>query len=551
MFITYHRQKICTDQPVFTYRMHDLPLFVGLLTLVTALAAAAERIRIATPILLVLAGIAISLVPGLPNIALSPEVVILLFLPPLIYSSAWNTSWPDFKTSFNAIFLLAFGLVIFTTVSVAWVAHTFIPGFSWPMAFVLGATVSTTDPIAGTAVIKKMGLPRRVVTILEGESLVNDGTGLVVYRYAVLAVTTGHFVLLEAGEDFLLSVVEGIAIGLGLAWLVKRVHRLTTETPLVETTLSFITPFAGYLLAEQWHVSGVLAVLASGLYLTLRSSEYMSRRGHLETLGVWNVLTFLLNSTVFVLMGLQLREILFSNTQYSPGTLILYGTIVSLAVVIARFIWVFLIHYTPRLFLSRYKHVLVPSPKLVVVVAWTGMRGVLSLATALALPLTLSNGSPFPYRGLIIFIVYCVIFVTLVLQGLALPFLIRALAIKPDLQAEQNEIKLRIRLASLAIEHLEAEHSMSDEVSGEVLSVLKHKYEARIDRLRLKQGGQKRKNINESELRETRRIQLEIIRIERTEVTRLRRTGEHDDEVLRSILFELDLEEGRLELEEK
>ncbi len=531
--------------------MHDLPLFVGLLTLVTALAAAAERIRIATPILLVLAGIAISLVPGLPNIALSPDVVILLFLPPLIYSSAWNMSWPDFKANFNAIFLLAFGLVIFTTAGVAWVAHTFITGFSWPMAFVLGATVSTTDPIAGTAIIKKMGLPRRVVTILEGESLVNDGTGLVVYRYAVLAVTTGQFVLMKAGGDFLQSVIEGIAIGLGLAWLVKRIHRLTTGTPVIETTLSFITPFAGYLLAEQWHVSGVLAVLSSGLYLTLRSSEYMSRRGHLETLGVWNVVTFLLNGIVFVLMGLQIRDILFSSTSnYSFGRLILYGTIVSLAVIIARFIWVFLVHYMPRLLLSRQKNGLVPSLKLVVVIAWTGMRGVLSLATALAIPLTLADGSLFPQRDLIIFIVYFVIFVTLVIQGLALPYLIRLLNIKPDVRAEQNEIKLRIRLASLAIEHLEAEHSMNNEVSDEVLSVLKHKYESRINRLWLKQGGQKRKHINESELRETRRIQLEIIRVERAEVTRLRRTGEHDDEVLRAILFELDLEEGRLELEE-
>jgi CPA1 family monovalent cation:H+ antiporter len=189
--------------------------------------------------------------------------------------------------------------------------------------------------------------------------------------------------------------------------------------------------------------------------------------------------------------------------------------------------------------------------KLVVVIAWTGMRGVLSLATALALPLTLSSGAYFPQRGLITFIVYCVIFVTLVIQGVALPYLIRALNIKPDLRSEQNEIKLRIQLATLAIEHLEAEHSMSDDVSDEVLSVLKHKYEARIDRLRLRQGGNKRKNINESELRETHRIQLEIIQIERSEATRLRHTGEHDDEVLRSILFELDLEEGRLELEEK
>ncbi|QIP16030.1 Na+/H+ antiporter [Spirosoma aureum] len=529
--------------------MSSVALLITLLAIVTALAALAERVRIASPIVLVLAGIAIGLIPGLPSIVLRPDIVILVFLPPLIYSAAWNTSWADFKANFRPIMLLALGLVLFSTVGVAWVVHTFVPGFSWPLAFVMGATVSTTDPIAGTSIIKQMGLPRRVVIILEAESLVNDATGLIVYRYAVAAVTTGQFVLIEAGEQFFVVVLGGILIGLALAWVVKSIHQLTDDTPVVETTLTFLTPFAGYLIAEEWHVSGVLAVLSAGLFLTLRSSEFLSRQAHLQTINVWNVVTFLLNSIVFVLMGLQLRRILLTTSGYSPSKLLIYGALVSLAVILSRFIWVFVAGYLPRLVANRTaKPSLLFSGKLNTVIGWTGMRGVLSLATALALPLTLRNGSPFPQRDLIIFFTYCVIFSTLVLQGLALPYLIRWLNITPDQRAKQEEINLRIQLASMAIEHLEANYSLSEEVSDEALALLKHKYETRIDRLRLHQNG-RRTNVNASEVRETMRIQLEIIRVERELATRLRREGQKDDEVLRTILYELDLEESRLLLE--
>ena len=321
-----------------------------------------------------------------------------------------------------------------------------------------------------------------MVVILEAESLVNDATGLIVYRYAVGAVATGKFVLTEAGGEFFVVVLGGILIGLALAWLVKAIHQLTNDTPVVETTLTFLTPFAGYLIAEELHVSGVLAVLASGLYLTLRSSEFLSRQAHLQAINVWNVVTFLLNSIVFVLMGLQLRRILQSNAEYSLGSLLLYGSVVSAAVVVARFVWVFPVAYIPRWLNPRIRErEPLVNPKLITVIGWTGMRGVLSLATALALPITLSNGSPFPQRDLIIFITYCVIFTTLVVQGLALPGLIRWLDIRPDSRAEQEEIRLRIQLAGMAIEHLEANYSLSETVSDEVLAVLKHKYEMRID----------------------------------------------------------------------
>jgi len=527
--------------------MSSVALIVSLLAIVTALAALAERVRIASPIVLVLAGIAISLIPGLPAVVLRPDVVILIFLPPLIYSAAWNTSWADFKANFRPILLLAFGLVLFSTVGIAWFMHTFVPGFSWPLAFVMGATVATTDPVAGTSVIKQMGLPRRVVAILEAESLVNDATGLIVYQYAVAAVTTGQFVLLEASGQFLLVVSGGIGIGLALAWIVKNINRLTKDTPVVETTLTLLTPFAGFLIAEEWHVSGVLAVLSSGLFLTIRSSEFLSRQAHLQTINIWNVISFILNSVVFVLMGLQLRRILLTTERYSPSKLILYGALVSLAVILIRFIWVFLASYLSRLVKPKSKSHPFLDQKLVTVIGWTGMRGVIALAVALALPLKLSNGSPFPLRDLIIFFSYCVIFSTLVLQGLALPALIRWLKIKPDERAKQDEIRLRIQLATSAIEHLEANYSLSDDVSDETLSLLKHKYETRIDRLRLQQNS-KRTKVNESAVREALRIQLEIIQVERELATHLRREG-RDDEVLRAILYELDLEESRLRME--
>ncbi|MCK8490658.1 MULTISPECIES: Na+/H+ antiporter [Spirosoma] len=526
--------------------MSSAALLVTLLAIVTALAALAERVRIASPIVLVLAGITISLIPGLPEVVIRPDVIILIFLPPLIYAAAWNTSWADFKANFRPILLLAFGLVLFSTAGVAWVAHTFIPGFSWPLAFVMGATVSTTDPIAGTAVIKQMGLPRRVIAILEAESLVNDATGLIAYRYAVVAVTTGNFVLLEAGQQFLVVVLGGILIGVALAWLVKAIHQLTNDTPVVETTLTLLMPFAGYIVAEELHVSGVLAVLSSGLFLTLRSSEFLSRQAHLQIINIWNVVTFLLNSAVFVFMGLQLRRILMTTSVYSPGMLIGYGALISLAVIVARFVWVFLASYIPRLF-GRH-HAPLFNNKLLTVIGWTGMRGVLSLATALALPLTLANKSPFPHRDLVIFFTCCVIFSTLVLQGIALPFLIRWLNIEPDQRSKQDEVKLRIRLAASAIEHLESNYSLSDDISDEALALLKHKYETRIDRLRLQQD-RRRRHINESEVKESLRIQQEIIQVEREMVSQLRREGRHDDEVLRTILYELDLEESRLLME--
>lgn len=528
--------------------MSNLTFIISVMAVITALAALAERINLSSPILLVLAGIVISLVPGLPQVRLEPEIVILVFIPPLVYQAAWNTSWVDFKANFRSILVLAFGLILFSATAMAWVIHTFLPGFSWALAFVVGAIVSPTDPVAASSIIKQMGVPRRVGILLEAESLVNDATSLIVYRYAVAAVMTGEFVLLEASEQFLVVVFGGIAIGLTLAFIVRFLHRLTNETPVVETTLTFLTPFTGYLLAEQWQVSGILAVLSSGLFLTIRSAEFLSRTARLQSVNIWKVVTFLLNSVVFVLMGLQLSRVLASNANYTVGTLLIYGAVVSLAVVLVRFIWIFAAVYIPRWFNFRITPSKPPlSVKSVTVLAWTGMRGVLSLATALALPLHLPNGQPFPQRDLIIFITYSVIFTTLVVQGLLLPPLIRWLHFEPEPESVENETNLRLRIATAAIEHIESHYAL-DKLSDERLAILKHKYEARIDRLRALKSKKPSKR-KAKEIKQFYEIQQEVVGVERKLVAELRRKDNYDDEMLREILFELDLEEARLEQE--
>src|SRR5882672_9569258 len=289
--------------------MGNITVIILLLAVITALAEVADRVKIPYPILLVLAGIGISLVPGLPVITLDPDVVFLLFLPPVLYSAAWTTSWPDFKASSRAISLLAIGCVLFTTTLVAVVAHYFIPGFGWPESFVLGAIISPPDAVAASAATKGLGIPRRVTTILEGESLVNDATGLIAYRYGIAAAASGTFIFWLASINFLyvagLGIILGLVIGIVFTWI----HKITPDNPLADTTLTFLTPCTAYLLAEQFHASGVLSVVVAGLYLSQRSSEIFNHQTRLQANFVWEIVIFLLNGIIFILIGLQLHLI--------------------------------------------------------------------------------------------------------------------------------------------------------------------------------------------------------------------------------------------------
>ena len=416
------------------------------MTILIVLSAFTNKAKLPFPILMVAAGLVIGFVPFLPDLALDPDIVFLVFLPPLLFDAAFKTSWLEFKKEIRTISTLAVTLVFFTTVGVAAAAHYFIPGFSWPLAFVLGAIVSPPDAVAATSITKGLGLNRKVITIIEGESLVNDASALIAYRYAVAAVISGSFILWKAGIQFLLVAAGGIAIGLAVGYILVFAHKKIKSDPIVETSLSLLTPFIAYLLAEHAHTSGVLAVVSAGLIISWRAREIFSFETRLQTNVVWSTVIFLMNGIVFILIGLQLPEIMKSLEKDGLLQLLWYGLIISFVTIVIRILWVLGGAYLKSTNADTGDTEPV-SWKNVLIVAWTGTRGVVSLATALALPLTLHNGTPFPQHNAILFLAFIVILVTLVVQGLTLPLLIRLLKIKsvaPIQKQEEDELHLTL-----------------------------------------------------------------------------------------------------------
>ncbi|TME63490.1 MAG: Na+/H+ antiporter [Chloroflexi bacterium] len=526
-----------------------LILVLGLLVAVVALAIIAPRLHIPYPILLVLGGLLLGFVPGLPRFTLDPDVVFLLFLPLLLSSSAWQTSWRDFHANLRPISLLAFGMVLLTTIVVAVVVHVLIPGLPWAVAFVLGAIVSPTDAVAATAIAQRLGIPQRIVTILEGESLVNDATGLVAYRFAVAAVVTGVFSLGEASLQFVVVSVGGIALGLVAGWSLSYVHRWLDNPPL-EITVTLVTPFAVYLLGEEvLHVSGVLATVTTGLYLTWRAPTFFSSGTRLQAEAVWAMLIFLLNGLVFILIGLQLPGILaILNTtiaQRSPILLVWYAALVSLTVILVRLVWVFPQALLPRLLSRRLReHDPYPGWRTVVLIGWTGMRGVVSLAAALALPEVTAEGAAFPERAFVIYLTFGVILATLVVQGLSLPLLIRGLGLHDDGASERQEMQARLTAAQAALARLD-ELASQNEVSQESAQHLRKHYEAQVRSI-TKRFKKAEDEPGEDHATTYQQLQREALQAERSAVIGLRNRGEINDEVLRRIERELDLEEQRL-----
>ncbi len=431
-----------------------LELIFSLLLLMVVLAAVARRVQVSYPIFLVLGGLLISLVPQLPLIELEPQLVFLLFLPPILTSAAFFTPVRDFRSNLRAILLLALGLVLFTTVVVAWVAHTLIPDLPWAAAFTLGAIVAPPDAVAATSVAKRLNLPRRIITILEGESLMNDASALVAYRVAIAAALTGTFSLGYATIDFFQASAGGIAIGLAIGWLTIHLLRKLDDTP-IEVIITFLASFLSYLAAELLHVSGVLAAVFVGLYLGRRVTRVMSPQSRITSVDVWQIVVFLLNGLVFILIGLQLPTVFGRLMEASTKNLLVYAVAICLAVIVSRFVWVFPATYLPRWFSAKLRaHDPSPPWQAIVLIGWTGMRGIVSLAAALALPET------FPARDLIIFLTFSVIIATLVGQGLTLPWLVRRLRIVDDSDPEHEEAKARWVAAKAGLARLE-------ELSGE------------------------------------------------------------------------------------
>ncbi|HET6658996.1 MAG TPA: cation:proton antiporter [Rubrobacter sp.] len=543
--------------------MYQIEIILGLLVAVAVLATLATRLAVPYPILLVLGGSALGFVPGLPPVELDPELVFLLFLPPLLYVSALFTSWRDFRANVRPITLLAVGLVLMTTFVVAAVVHTVI-GLPWGAAFVLGAIVSPTDAIAATTVAQRLGVPRRIVTILEGESLVNDATGIVAYRVAVAAVVTGAFSIWEAGLQFVIGAAGGIAAGFAVGWLVVWARRHLSEDPSVQNIVSLLTPFVAYLAAEElphsfWemlhelygvpgdlHFSGVLAVVTTGLYLGRKGPYIISSGTRLQGYATWELITFLMNGLIFILIGLQLRSVVEGLDDYTAGQLVSYALLTSLTVILVRMVWVFPATYVPR-WASRRIRERDPSPpwRSVSVIAWTGMRGVISLAAALALPLQMASGVQFPDRDLIIFLTFCVILATLVVQGLSLPVLIRALGLEDDRIGDKEETHGRISIAEAALERLD-ELVDEDWVREDTAERIRSVYSYRRNRFASRFDG----DPEGVEVRSAayQRLMAELLGAQRLRLIMMRDEGNIGDEVMHRIERDLDLEESRMEL---
>jgi monovalent cation/hydrogen antiporter len=515
-----------------------LELIFSLLLLMVVLAAVARRTQISYPIFLVLGGLLISMLPQLPLIELEPSLVFLLFLPPILTSAGFFTPIRDFRANLRPILLLAVGLVLFTTTVVAIVTHALIPELSWAAAFTLGAIVAPPDAVAATSVAQRLNLPRRIITILEGESLMNDASALVAYRVAIVAALTGAFSLGHAAADFLLSSVGGIAVGLAAGWLTVQLLRRIDDTS-IEVIITFLASFLSYLAAETIHVSGVLAAVFVGVYLGRHDTRVMSSQTRIAGVAVWKIVVFLLNGLVFILIGFQLPTVLERLSGASRTDLLGYALAISLMTIVSRFVWVFPATYLPR-WLSAKLRARDPSPpwQAVVVISWAGMRGIVSLAAALALP------ENFPARDLIIFLTFSVIIATLVGQGLSLPWLVRRLKIVDDGGREHEEAKARWVAAKAGLTRLE-ELAIEDWTHAEHADHLREHYQARAERFRARYQHSD-DELPEQDVAARARLEHALMDAEMAALVQLRDQGVINDEVLRQMQRELDLERLRI-----
>lgn len=538
--------------------MDNFKIVLLIMAMLIAITAIAKKPKLPYPILLVAAGLIIGYVPGLPEMAMDPHVIFVLIIPPLLYDAASKTSWHDFRTSIRPISALAITLVFFTTISVAVAAYYMIPGFSWPLAFLLGAVVSPPDAIAASGMIKKLSLNKKVITILEGESLLNDASALIVYRFAVIAVSTGTFVFWKAGLQFLLIAGVGISIGVVMGLLFVLIHKKIENNPVVETSLTLLSPFVSYLAAEQFHMSGELAVVSTGLIIAWKSHEVFSYKARMRTKIVWDTLMFLLYGFVFILIGLQLPSIIEDLGNYPFSQILGYGLVISLVTIVVRIIWVFAGAWWQNYFQKKRKSSVELSDKdmsddtwkNILVVAWSGTRGVISLAMALAIPLVLADGGNFPKRYSIIFLSFVVIFVTLIVQGLSLPLLIRWLKIKPQDNSNTEQNELHLYLATSTLHFIERE--LSVQLNNKSETQLIKKYERIIQELTMEMNRYKKAKQNDEVIEETAQdalvnAKLEIGKFQRSLLLKLHENGKFSDETIRHIEREMDIDALKLD----
>jgi monovalent cation/hydrogen antiporter len=521
-------------------------LITGLLVAVAGLSALARVLRVPYPIVLVVGGALLGFVPGLPEVRLDPEVVLVVFLPPLLYGSAIYANLNDLRANVRGLLLNAVALVVVTMGAVAWAAHALIAGLPWEAAFVLGAIVSPTDPLAAAAMLRRLGAPRRLVSSIEGEGLFNDATALVAYRVAVAAVVAGSFSIADAGLNFVLGAAGGVTIGVAVGWIIAEIRKRAADAQ-VNVTISLLTGYAAFVPADAIGASGVLAAVTAGIVMGIRAAQILPARTRLQSGFVWDILDFIINAILFVLIGLQLRGVVHGLSGYTTSTLIGYGLAVTGVVVGVRIAWFFTVPYLIRAIDRR------PSQRTRrvgsaarLVVAWSGMRGAVSLAVALALPLSTHAGDRFPKRDLIIFLTFAVIFFTLVVQGLSLPALIRRLGVSDSGADADEEIRARLVVAKAALADLDV-LAGEDWTREQTIERLRRFYEYRKERFAARAGKIEDDGYEDQTLAYQRTLQ-HLLGAQREALLRMRSDGDLSNEVMNRILRELDLEESRLEI---
>ena len=513
--------------------MNLLEIVIFLLLCAVVLGWVSRRAGLPYPIALVLGGGALGFVPKLPPLQFDPQYLLVLVLPPILYQAALLTSWRDFKANLRPIGLLAIGLVIVTMVAVAAAMRFLVPEMPWAVAFAFGAIVSPPDAVAATAILSKLNMPRRIVTVLEGESLVNDASGLVLYKFAVAAALSGVFSLFDASVQFVLVAIGGIAIGMLLASVFVVIHRFLGD-PFTEVLLSLSVPYLAYVAAESLHVSGVLAVVAAGLLRGRYSPRMVSAEMRILARSVWNLLVFMLNSLIFILIGLQLSGIVSRLEGFTGGELAAASIAVSMVAILVRFGWVYFAEYLPAWFGRPFGvRTAPPLPGEAFIVSWCGMRGIVSLAAALALPVDLE------YREFLIFLTFVVILVTLVVQGLSLAPLIRRVKLGTDHSAREEHRLARVAMGKAAL-------SAVDRAAGhggalpDVIERIRAEFGERVA------SASPLAQLPDSSYAQATRVRLAAVRAERDELIRLWQDGTISDEVLHSLEEELDYEESRL-----
>ena len=526
--------------------MHQAEILIaGLLVAIAGLSALARRMSLPYPIVLVVGGALFGFIPGVPAVNLNPDVVLVVFLPPLVYGAAFFANLADIRANLRGVTLSSVGLVLVTATAVAVVAHAVVPGLSWAAAFVLGAVVSPTDPLAGATIMRRLDFTRLLVSTIEAEGLFNDATALVAYKVAVAAVIGAGFSAADAGLQFVAGALGGVAIGLAVGWLIAEIRARTDDAP-TSITISLFSGYAAFIPANALGASGVLAAVTTGIYMGIRGPSIISARTRLQGFFVWEMLDFILNASLFVLVGLQLRNVV-DRLDGSALTFAGYAAAVSAVVIVTRLVWFFTVPYLIRLLdrrPSQRARRIGAGPRLAI--AWSGMRGSVSLAAALAIPLKTDAGGPFPDRDLIIFLTFAVIFATLVIQGLSLPALIRRLGILRDGSEEAEDIRARLVATKAALAQL-------DELEGEewtredTIERMRGQYNYRKRRFAARAGKIEDDGYEDRSLAYQQTVQT-VLAAQREALVRMRNDGQVSNEVMNRVIRELDLEESRLEI---